>query len=245
MIRFACAQCGKIHRIPDHFAGKRGKCGRCGLRFTAPGAIPTPSNVFIPVADDDDDQFRVSLRPRRAKPKDHARGPILMGLGFGAAMMLVLFASRDAIVSNVPGLAPLLPPPAIPAIPAVPAIPAPRFQPPAPVAVQVVPPEDVARFLTGLAHLALFFVTPFVLPATLSRQRYLSMGRWLIMAGFCFFLFVFGGVVYEVAVNRDPMQLTPSLGLAATYLATTSFFGIGGCLLAAAVYPKEPPPGRA
>jgi HEAT repeats len=38
-----CARCGAVSRVPDEYAGKRGRCKQCGDGLTVPG--PTPSSA--------------------------------------------------------------------------------------------------------------------------------------------------------------------------------------------------------
>jgi hypothetical protein len=49
MIELACSKCGSILNVPDHLAGKRGKCQQCGAANNIPAA-PTMDTAPQPIA---------------------------------------------------------------------------------------------------------------------------------------------------------------------------------------------------
>jgi hypothetical protein len=189
--------------------------------------------VFVP-ADDGLPPFDVQLMPRRPRPGGGLRLPILIGLVVGCSAVGAMFQLRDPIVANVPALRPALPPRAAPA-------------PIARRAPAAVPDdrqaEELGRRIFSVSLCVLLVVPPTVLPAVYSRRRVLSVGRWLIMAGLCLFLCFVGGVCVEVgALGRARGDEDfDGLGLFGGLLSLVAFLGIGGCLLAAAIYPKDPP----
>jgi DNA-directed RNA polymerase subunit RPC12/RpoP len=241
-IRFACAQCGKIHQIPDHDAGKPGRCGRCGVRFVVPGTTPSTSNVFVPY-DSDSDSFQLQDR----NPTRNDRSGVLKTVGLGLIIGLILigcmFLLRDGIAYQLPGLAPLLPPKAAPK---------PGFaaqQPRLGTWFDAETAAFLAVILLGIAHFLVLVVVPLTLPAIISRTRILSVGRWLILSAVCaFFTLLWVGFITMVDPNPIP-PLTPAvrslrmiLTVVAGYGWCLSFFGIPGCLIAAALHPKYAPP---
>jgi hypothetical protein len=85
--------------------------------------------------------------------------------------------------------------------------------------------------------------TPLVLPAMLSRRGVLSVARWCILGA------AFAVVLLPTAILWFLMVLSPGpptgadVGLMMGTTLVGSFCGLSlvGCLIAAAVYPKEPP----
>lgn len=242
-IRFACAGCGKIHRVPDHYAGRPGRCGKCGLRFVAPGTTPDTSNVFVP-NDDSDDLDDIQLMDRPVRRWKGVGGATLIGLLVGLALIACLFLARDGIVSSVPGLAPLMPPKADPPR---------RFparQPEGPFQFDFEAGKALGAAIAFVVQFLALIVLPLSLPAILSRYRLLSVGRWLIMSAVCvFFAFTSGAFLSALLASSTIDPNRPSVGVmimavVALYSLVMSFFGIPGCLIAAAVHPKDTPETR-
>lgn len=48
MIEYVCPSCSRLLRIPDEYAGNRGKCSHCGQRIVVPGS-PAASSAHVPV----------------------------------------------------------------------------------------------------------------------------------------------------------------------------------------------------
>ena len=188
---------------------------------------PTPTSVFAPVDVDDASNFQ--LVPR-SSADDRSWNAIVIGLLAGCLMVTLLFLFRDSIVSSAPALGPLMPPKAAPRA---------RVQ-------AVVPPLDseffdqIASVILSVISLFLLFVVPLILPPVLSRCRFLSLSRWLIMAGLAFFMTTAGAAFFGAFLTvPKPHPLTTMIGNAGLYFCVFSFFGIPGCLLAAAIHPKD------
>ena len=230
-IRFACANCGKHHRISDQHAGRAGRCGRCGHRFIAPGP---PSSVqasaFVPAA-----------RPNLYAPQKQSRWGTTQAIAGGLILALTLvwamFSFRDRIVAAVPGLAAMLPAQAAP-LPAQPAI--------APAAVPDQGNGPFSRLETGdlewvalgIGYLVGGIVLPIIAPPILSRRGYLSVGRWVIFAGLSMLLIVpvqarlgsLGSFAYMPQFRAEVNLLHA--------VTTTLFLSVCGCLIAAGIHPK-------
>jgi ubiquitin-protein ligase/ribosomal protein S27AE len=61
MIHFECPTCGREFNVPDHFAGKRADCGKCGSMVFVPRPVvhhPPPPPPIAPPA-------KVTVRTRR------------------------------------------------------------------------------------------------------------------------------------------------------------------------------------
>jgi hypothetical protein len=164
---------------------------------------------------------------------------LFFGLMIGLLLLAGLFLLRDGIVQNAPGLAPLLPPKAAQARPA------PAQQPNPGLTFDSELAGRVVAILLGVVHLLILVVMPLSLPPILSRCRTLSVGRWMIMAAvsgfFAFIILVFSGLVALADMQAHgrvgPLgMITATIGF---YTYTPTFFGIPGCLIAAAVHPKE------
>jgi hypothetical protein len=81
MIRFTCPKCDKHLKAPAEYAGKQVICTRCGysLKAPAPEATPGPTWLEPPEA--------VGLA--RQGPKRTGVSPKMLGLGIGAALIVV------------------------------------------------------------------------------------------------------------------------------------------------------------
>lgn len=106
-------------------------------------------------------------------------------------------------------------------------------------------PEGAQQFLQLSGGLAMILVpfSPIVVLPLLSRAGVLSMGRWLIMAGFCAAVAVLCCCVsLGVQSTADHTgKVHPMLAMVMTVAAFGGFLalaGIPGSLLAAAIYPK-------
>ena len=239
-IRFACASCGKHHRVGDHLAGLPGRCGRCGYRFVAPG-VPKLATSPIFVSTAAPDPFDDDPNPRR-------RG-IVQAIGIGlilaALALLAIFQGRDRIVAVAPGLAAMLPAKAAPPAPAKP-----RSLKAAPArgGPSAISQTDIEQMVMVIARICvlcglifLFYVLPIIGPPILSRRGYLSVGRWLIFAGLAFFLASLAtGMVWTQSLDFwyfwYSMRAVTSIVFAPTCLCA-----VVGCLTAAAIHPKIPP----
>jgi hypothetical protein len=112
-IRFSCGRCNGVHQVPDHLAGTRARCGRCGNQMVVLAVAVATASLGLP------------MFPKAA---ERPWGSIAGGMIAGLAVVFVVFAYRDNIVSVAPGLAPLLPPKAAPRkIAARPNAPDPQF----------------------------------------------------------------------------------------------------------------------
>ena len=72
-IHLACHGCGKSFSVPDHFAGRRGKCKHCGAAMSVPAFVPSSPTTFV-IEDDP-----VRLRTPRRRP-----------IGFGQIVGMIL-----------------------------------------------------------------------------------------------------------------------------------------------------------
>ena len=193
--------------------------------------------MFVP-ADVDSDQFDVQLMDRPPKDWSGVGKTVLLGLLVGLMLVASMFLLRDGIVANVPGLAPLMPPKAAPA---------PRFPARQPVlAFDTELASRVAAIFMACVRSAILVVGPLAVPAFLSRFRILSVGRWLILAAVSgFFTFVgFSGnlwfsVVSMASPKIDDRAFGAVIASTSSYVFVFSFFGIAGCLIGAAVHPKD------
>ena len=134
-LRFACANCGKHHRIGDQYAGRKGRCGRCGHRFVAPG-VPKPSGSNVFVSTQPPDPF-VPTDPPRAR--GGVGSTLVIGVLLAIIALFVIVDHRDWIVAALPALAPALPPRVL-------ARPLVEHQP---VAAPALPPEGLVRPLVA------------------------------------------------------------------------------------------------
>lgn len=85
-INVACHGCRAAFSVPDHFAGKSGKCKRCGTPLDIPAFVPATSPApFIVTLDDDRD---VRLRPARRKGH-HSFGTIVAAVVAVSLLLLI------------------------------------------------------------------------------------------------------------------------------------------------------------
>ncbi len=232
-IRFACANCGKYHRIPDDQAGLPGRCGKCKHRFIAPGnPVAQPSPVFVTTA-------RPNLNPtRHRKRRDGPGSAVLIGGLLAIIAVLLIFDYRDQIVAALPALAPALPSkaperrvvaPALVAGPVAPAIPS--------------SDDEWPNLTTGLqityvvAWIFGGMIAPVVVPPILSRRGFLSVGRWLIMGATIAILAV-GNTILILAFLSKLQALGTVFGALLALLIVPFYFSFVGCFLAAAIHPK-------
>ncbi len=102
---------------------------------------------------------------------------------------------------------------------------------------EVVTKLVVALFMVGFVGL------PLGLPAALSRRGILSVGRWCILALACM-VFMLPSGVFWLLLTIGPTTPTPfalTVTIATFLIACLSGLLMVGCLIAAAVYPKNPP----
>ncbi len=234
-VRFACANCGKHHRISDGHAGKPGRCGRCGHRFIAPGSpVPAPSTVFMPVAVPDPWDDDRSSRSRPSGPSS----AIIVGVLLGIIALFVIVDFRDQIIAMIPGAAPALPAKAPVALIAARQ---PNLLPdPAPAPLLQV---DWSRALTVAqvvflaALIVVGMIVPFAVPPILSRRGYLSVSRWLIM-GATVAVLAMGNTLLIVAFSSKIEGIAFHYAMMLSLLVFPFYFSFAGCLLAAAIHPK-------
>src|SRR5687767_3644677 len=81
--------CGKSLNVPDHLAGKRGKCPACGAAVEVRAAAP--ANKPAKPAPEDARPGRATEKRRKKKRADRSGGPpwLLIG-GGGAGLLLVV-----------------------------------------------------------------------------------------------------------------------------------------------------------
>lgn len=86
-IHLACHGCGKSFSVPDHFAGRRGKCKHCGTAMDVPEFAPASPATFVV----EDEPIRLRT-PRRVRLRfGQAVGAILI-LAFLTPIAWFLYA---------------------------------------------------------------------------------------------------------------------------------------------------------
>jgi hypothetical protein len=91
MIRFTCPKCDKHLKAPPEYAGKHVKCMRCGHSITAPAPDqkPGPSWLEPPETVGLADPDRAAPTALRQNPQPKRMSPRLLGLGIGAAVLVI------------------------------------------------------------------------------------------------------------------------------------------------------------
>ena len=90
--------------------------------------------------------------------------------------------------------------------------------------------------LAFFSCLVMWIIVPVLMPISLSRKGYLSVGRWSIMAAVSGCVAILGFPITELEMRQDfPDYLIVALGL---NCLVPGSIGVIGCLLAAAFHPK-------
>ena len=114
---------------------------------------------------------------------------------------------------------------------------------PGALTVESHPKRSPANIATRISFIIFLVILPFVVPPIYSRRNKLSMIRWLLMAGFLLFVApVADATIVSVVLlfSEQPSSDFPELfrWTSITTLVPATF-GIAGCLLAAAITPKQ------
>lgn len=246
-IAYVCPHCSTPLEADVAHAGQVAICGACQKQTVVPDRPVSTGSVPLDI------DLSPSQSPRNAarksSPMNGVMGPIGIGLLVGVLVILVM----AALTGNLPqfnndaqdnravadqGQANARQANAQGGL---------NGNPPGnrPQANELVDVEiTVTEALAKLAVLILSMLVPLSVPAILARRGYLSIGRWVCAAAFCAFAIL---TWIWLTIQLAMMQLIPSIKDGWSSVLLTSgfsfwFFGIGGCLLAAALYSKKQTP---
>lgn len=208
-IVFDCV-CGKHYRADSMMAGKGVKCRQCGRTIQIPIATPALAPVAPPPASQPAIPISINTaappRRRRAQASWGQIAPWVVAGSIGLGLMM--YAVRQAQSDQAQ-------------------------------AGQALDPRQLGAYLLAFPAIAvilivfLSLVLPFVLPAILSQQGWLSVGRWASLAGF--FITASAGVVFfAYQANNEAVTFL------ASFVWLFLFGSALGCFLASALYPKGP-----
>jgi HEAT repeat protein len=109
MIRFTCPNCHKHLKAPREYAGKHVKCTRCGHPMTAPSPetkpgptwLEPPESVNLAAPDRAASNAHTQAVPSQ-KPKIKGVSPTTIGLGIGAALVVIGAITLAVVIFATP-----------------------------------------------------------------------------------------------------------------------------------------------